>query len=407
MTLPWWPLILLEVAPAPSAHVPAALDSAVAAHSFRVEWNGTPSGPGMTLLLDQARRAQFVALAEEHNAQEIPELATALFRRLHSEAGFEFMALEQDPLTMQLSSRPPRRGRADSVVALARRYPHAFTFISDQELGMIAEVGRISGTRAEALWGCDQAFGATHLLDALLTTPMTAGARGFVRALRDSAAAAERVRDLSRGTYLGREIPLLASLRDRVRPATGSRADFLIGCLEQSNRIYSAYRERRYYENGSVREDYMKQRFMEEYRRAEKADGRPPRVVLKLGHWHLFRGLGPSSLQTLGNFVSEFARANGSEALVVALFPLGEPGAYGDLGRWTDPGPALLARSAGPRDWTLVDLRALREGFPRITRELSFEQREAVRRWVFGFDLGLFIRGIHRATYDLNPGISY
>ena len=47
---------------------------------------------------------------------------------------------------------------------------------------------------------------------------------------------------------------------------------------------------------------------------------RHPKVLVKMGHWHVYRGVGPSHLQTLGNFATEFAFANGRDALAVAVF---------------------------------------------------------------------------------------
>ena len=109
------------------------LDSLVAANARPLSMDrGRLQGAGAEWLLSQAARAQFLAIGEEHNVVEIPELVTALLTDLEPRAGYRYVALEQDPVAMRAASVPPMRGRADSLVAYARRYPHAFTFVSDQ-----------------------------------------------------------------------------------------------------------------------------------------------------------------------------------------------------------------------------------------------------------------------------------
>jgi hypothetical protein len=92
-----------------------------------------------------------------------------------------------------------------------------------------------------------------------------------------------------------------------------------------SSEIYGYYQraqtgELTGYANGFEREQLMKRLFLREYRAAEAQGDRHPKVLVKMGHWHIYRGVGPSHLQTLGNFLAEFAFANGRDALTVAVF---------------------------------------------------------------------------------------
>jgi len=387
----------------------SSIDSLVAANSRVLELkNGTPQGPAAEFLLTEAAGTQFVSVGEEHNTADIPELMTALFRILHDRYGFRFVALEQDPVSSRWVSRPPVRGKRDAVVDIARRYPHAFTFMADQELTMLAEIGAISRTAANPVWGCDQAFGATHILDRLLAITPSPASRDIVRRLRDMAEDKERIRDLSKYQYMGNEpkSELFAQLRSAAQ-ATGSEADMLVQSLITSDRIYRNYREGAYYENGREREDYMKRRFLDEYRRALAVEKMPPKVLLKFGHWHLFRGLGPNNLPTLGNFVSEFAIANDSRSFHLAIFPNNAPGGYGDLARSRDPAPKLLAATLKTVEWTVVDLRPFRGEFSRLSKELAPDVRESLRRLIFGYDAALFAGGLRRGSYQFNPGVEY
>ena len=51
---------------------------------------------------------------------------------------------EQGPVMMELMSRAPVRGSEQSINELAQRYPTGVTFNSDEELKMLADIGRIS-----------------------------------------------------------------------------------------------------------------------------------------------------------------------------------------------------------------------------------------------------------------------
>ena len=152
----------------------------------------------------------------------------------------------------------------------------------------------------------------------------------------------------------------------------------------------------------------MKQRFMDEYRRAETADRAPPKVILKFGHWHLYRGLGPSNLQTLGNFVSELARVSGGQSFHISVHGNNAAGGYRTLTAWPDSFPdPLFARKLSTDAWTIVDLRPLRVNYRRVSAGLRPDQRDQFARLVFGFDAALYLGGMQPATFRENPGIAY
>lgn len=390
----------------------ALLDSLVAANARPLSLDrGRLEGAGAEWLLAEAARAQFLALGEEHNVAEIPALVTALLTDVETRGGYRYVALEQDPIAMRAASVAPMRGRLDSLVAYARRYQHAFTFMSDQELAMVADVGRAANGRGNPVWGLDQSFGVTHALDRLaaITRASSPDAATLLRRYRDSASAKEQVRDLEHHHYMSAEKSEdFARLGDLLKPQPGSEGAFIIENLVVSDRVYRAYRERRSYDNGYEREEFMKRRFMDEYRRAEAADHTAPRVILKFGHWHLYRGLGPSNLQTLGNFVSELARVNGAQSFHVSVHGNNPAGGYRTLTAWPDSFPdPLIARRLPTDRWTIVDLRPLRANYRRIAAELRPDQRDQFARLVFGFDAALYIGGMHPATFAHNPGVAY
>ncbi|MFN3946444.1 MAG: hypothetical protein ACK4K7_16135 [Allosphingosinicella sp.] len=368
---------------------------------------GALGGPGAEALVAAAADAQFVILIESHNDAATPAITADLFRRLHAAHGFDHLALEQDPFGMEAASAPDRRGRLDAIAAYARAYPYSFTFATDEELALIAAAGRISTARSQPAWGVDQAFGAAAALEELLGLAGTAEARCLAAGLLADARAdegrrgADGRRDQAAHHFLSRAEGLearLAALRAAMAPAEGSRAAELLEALQVSADIYSYYR--RADEPGAdgaplgllnnwVREDWMKRRFLHHYRAAERAGGRPPKVLVKAGYWHAVRGRGPGNVFTLGNFLHEFAIANGRTALSVQVLPLRE--------WWPDHGAVdpeyrvLLAPDAMDRP-SLVDLRPIRAHVHRGHRfGLDDAALRNFRDLVFGVDFALFV----------------
>src|SRR5687767_7343452 len=137
---------LVQASAAPAAPTPDPAEIVQRASTRLSFEQGRLSGPAADLLLREAESAQFVLLAEyvTHVDRATPELMAALFGALHDRHGFNYVAVEQDPTGMERVSTAPLRGDLDRIGDTARRYPYAITFIHDQELGMMAEVGRRS-----------------------------------------------------------------------------------------------------------------------------------------------------------------------------------------------------------------------------------------------------------------------
>jgi hypothetical protein len=141
------------------------------------------SGPGVDFLLRSAAAAQFVAIAEEHNVAELAQFTSALFRLLHEREGFNYFADEQDPWMCHAVSRSPTRGNFERIAALHRKYPNAFTFQGDEEMAMLADIGRLSTAKSDPIWGLDQVFGALHILESLPARQQTRELIEIVRPL--------------------------------------------------------------------------------------------------------------------------------------------------------------------------------------------------------------------------------
>lgn len=370
--------------------------------------NGVLGGPGADRLVQEAKSAQFLILIESHNDHSTPLLTADLFRQLHLAHGFNYLAIEQDPFGMEAASDRSRRGQLDRIAAYARSYPYSYTFSTDEELQLLATAGRLSKARTQPIWGIDQAFGATALFEELLVLSRTTDARRIAQALLRDARAAEQkrnadgLRDQGNHHFLATGEPDLLRRIERLRqamaPKVGGRAEELLNSLQTSAEIYSYYRRADELDesgaplgllNNWVREDWMKHRFMHHYRAAERAGDRQPRVLVKAGYWHSVRGRGPGNVFTLGNFLREFAIANGKKALSVQVLPLRE--------WWPDHASVdpeyrvILAPDAMDRA-SLVDLRPLRAHLHSGNSfGLEGGALRTFRDFVFGVDFALFL----------------
>jgi hypothetical protein len=306
---------------------------------------------------------------------------------------------------MRMLSASSVRGKADRTLAIARKYPQAFQFWDDQEIEAFADIGRMSTTGAEPLWGLDQEWGALHVLDRLVEIAPSEDARAFARSLAERARSIEIFRPLQHTEPVKRFISDADSasfkeLRAKFHPPRGSEADFLIDALELSNRVYLHNDAA---EHGAVtgyaanfeREQYMKTRFIAQYRRAQKGGDSLPRVLLKFGNVHGGNWLSPTYVQALGEFVHEFAIANGSKSFHLVAWLVNDPGTYWSLSE--DPAYALLAKVGSTKEWTIVDLRPLRDlWYAGKLNALSPD----LRRTIFAFDAALLIGNGTRGTYD-------
>jgi len=365
--------------------------------------DGRLSGPGKDFLMQASAHSQFFALGEEHNVKEVPEFTSMLFQALHDAYGYNYLALEQDPLMMSVVSRPPVRGDRAAALDLARKYPNGYTFNTDQEVNMIVSAGRMSAAKTDPIWGLDQMFGAQHALERILPYAPNDDVRDRTRKLIQIAREYDAVR-FTPGRHYMAEIDKpedLWNLMQLYHPAAGSEAEFIIQQLILSARIYGFYKagtEKRipgYFENGRVREQNMKSLFMANYRKALGAGDHVPKVLLKFGHWHLYRGMSPGNVPSLGNFVSELATSNGFASFHLAIAIHNPPDGFRPISKRLPLKP--LADAADIDRWTIFDLQPLRDylhaGFIKVDPEF--------KQLIYGFDGVMLIGGGSAATTEL------
>jgi hypothetical protein len=327
-----------------------------------------------------------------------------LFQALHERRGFNYLALEQDPVVTQMVSAKSVVGKRDYVVSLANQYPNAFTFITDQELEMIAEAGSISQGKGNRIWGVDQAFGALHILNRLKELAPNNEVRDRIMKLVKEVEEFEAKRFVSRRRYMSTDVPKsdeLKKLMEFYKPKRGSETEFLITQLLASIRIYennglAGEGQLTGYESSYEREENMKALFMHRYRQAQAAGDAIPKVLLKLGHVHIIRGTNWYNIFSLGNFVSEFAKSNNMNSFHLAMYSNNTSGNYAWIHEDEDYKP--LAKVSSTDKWTVIDFRPLRK-YAHAGRIEKL--RPEMRRIIFAFDAALLIGSVSPGTFKL------
>ena len=386
----------------------APLDSLLRAHRTTLALaDGALVGPGAEFLLSESRRAHIVVLGEEHGVADVPELAGALFRALRP-AGYEHLALEVSPTTGAALDRLARGGR-DSLAAFFGRHPLAVPFYDWHEEAQLLVDAVADAGPDPVIWGVDYEFifAPAFLMGEFAQRATTDEARALVRALRqraegdrDAAAAGEWDRML-----LARLTPDdLAALDEAF--AGDAEAVALVRSLEASAEVWRLQLASDNYGSNLARTALLRRTFAEAYRRARGDREVGPKVLVKVGAFHGFRGRTPLHILDVGTMAAMLADAEGGRSFhVIALAGPGtEQATFTPTGPGTSPvepppWAAPLYAAADDERWTVFDLRPLRPALYDGRLDVDDE----LERLVWGYDAVLILVGSRPASFDALP----
>ena len=351
------------------------------------------TGPGAEFLKARAGESQFVLLGEEHGVATIADTVRAMFADLQP-LGYRTFAIEVDPwMTAKLEAMLRAGGTKELGKFLTatpeRRFAIPF-YNWTAEAALADAVVRARGDATPALWGFDQLFigAAGHLLGDVAAGASNAEAKALAQSLADQAK--------GKLDFLGRvdlgELQKLRALLGAPQDANWAR---LIDDMILSARIYQPFvtgQGLSVYAANLERENLMKRLFVARFREAEQREGKKPRVFFKFGGTHMARGLSSTHVPSLGNFVQDFAEAEGLSTYHVML--LCGPGTKaGDLmGNPADCSIDLatafpdLAGQVDVKNPTLFDLKPWKDK-PRRWAHLP----EETRNLIWAFDALLFV----------------
>ncbi|WP_263382415.1 hypothetical protein [Granulicella arctica] len=363
------------------------------------------TGPAAPFLNHLLAKAQFVAIGEDHGTREVPQFVAATCRIMASQ-GLDAMAIEAGPL----AARKLQQWTADnqgpsSLAAFQQTYPNSIAIFNwRQEFDLLTQCQQYNVPNHLILWGLDQEYlgSPPFILQQILDTHPNPQTNALATHLL-AQCSADRQKSLATHDWKDACIfqladNALASLAHTSSPLARQLADALL----RTHHIYTTHESGPHYDANRERSLLMKTNFVADYQQLAKTTSHPPRVLLKFGGNHLYKGVNQTNLIDLGNFLTEFADGLGSQSLHILVV-----GLHGENEQSFGPGQpdhavpkdipdgfmALLSAQALPGSWTVFDLHPLRSRFA----DLGPVDRE-LERLIFGYDVLILIPTITPET---------
>jgi hypothetical protein len=355
------------------------------------------SGPGAAIVRNAVAKADFVLLGEDHGMREIPAFITALCRSELAPRGFRTYALELGPVAARKTEEALRA--KDPVAAMARfetAHPDGLAFFNiREELDWLSACQAASRTPLDLI-GVDQEFlgaGGMLLEEARAAAPGKSGAA--IVALQ-----ALEAQDLRAATSEGNAMDYFLPKRGeaelaRARASAPAKARPYLDAIADSHRIYSLNQTDGPLSNRE-RALLMKQQFTAAFEAAGA-----PRTFVRLGAYHLYKGVNPLANLDLGNTITEYADSHGrtsAHLMIVALdgdqLAFKRPGVMApvkfdfvaDNATFADLKPLFDLARAHPDTWSAFDLSSLRG-----KRRLWKGEGSEFKRLVYGMDVLIVI----------------
>ncbi len=391
---------LLALSLAASADQSSTLDQKLQEVRSALQVNeGAFSGDAAPVLHAAIAQAQYVLVGEDHITREIPRFTAAVCDAMAVD-GLTAMAVEAGPLAAKIvADSLGKQDRLARMSALVRKYPDSVAFLDDRQENDLVEHCAEASHRADFhFWGIDQEFFGSGgwILDSILATKPGPHAAAAVRALK-----AEEQRDSALAKQTGNPGNLfliaasdaeLSAVQSLLKKEGSKQANELFSELTVSHEIYRE-NQKGWSDANARRARLLKQNFQRDITSA----GPNQRVLIKLGDWHLYKGLNPLNQLDLGDYIAEIADVNGAKSLhICVLGAKGVHSLYGGYRRppklqpfvmdqdpsytWLKPAIDNQVKSG----WTMYDLRRLR--FQKITGiGADFS------RLIYGYDLLIII----------------
>ena len=361
--------------------------------------SGQLSGAGAQVLRSAMAQSRFVLLGEYHGLAQTPEFWAVVCTAAGPE-GFHTMAVEEGPLAAaELEGWARRPDGLAQFVAFGKKFPQSINVSNArEEFDMLQQCAR-AGQSEFRLWGLNQeGLNAGGLiLSRVLASRLGSQARPAMQQLLEKndegyrkALQSGRIFDSFMVAADDKELAAGAALLQKDGSA---EARSLFASLVESHEINRTSPAE--YGNARRRERLMKTLFAANYARAARTAAAPPKVLLKFGAYHVYRGLNPVHGSGIGNYVAEFAEGQGAQSLHIYLMPVkgsqpiypraGQPAPLRPFNLEDDPGFRYLQpvfSNLLPSDWTMFDLRPLRQDLNR-----PGAMNADLATLVFGFDI--------------------
>jgi hypothetical protein len=344
--------------------------------------------------------SRFVLLGENHGLVQTPAFWTAVCNAA-GPAGFNTMAVEEGPLAAAaLEGWTRQRDGQAQLLAFKKAFPESINvYNTREEFEMLQRCARAASGELH-LWGLNQeALGAAGLIvSRIVERKLGEEARQAMRQLLQKNEAAYRKATRSGSIFdlfmISADDTDLARAAAVLQQDGSSDAQSLFGSLIESHEINRTSPAN--YANARRRERLMKTLFAADYMRAARTAAAPPKVLLKFGGYHVYRGLNPVHGSGIGNYVAEFAEGQRAQSLHIRLMAvkgsepihpiLGQPAQLRPFNLLEQPGSRYLRPMSSnllQPDWTLFDLRPLRQDFNALAGATDVD----LATLVFGIDM--------------------
>ncbi|MBT9329542.1 hypothetical protein [Paracidobacterium acidisoli] len=316
---------------------------------------------GENVLVKEAEEHQYVLLGELHGETEIPQLLSDLWPRLWK-ANYRHIAAEVSPWAATHLERPATEDTTPVPGLWTRQ--------------QAADMHRVETSQEPVLWGCDiEEMQPGQLIRQMaLLNPADAGLRNMQGIIAHG--------------YTRKLAPELL----RIAKSDHPEQDALIGgaslwestlnTLEVESLRSDPHTR---YEASNERERVMKELFLRH--REHDPQGK---ILLRFGRNHLHRGLDARGISTLGNFVGEWALAQGQSVVNVGVFAAGGKehlaGQTFEADERQDELAFALLASLSGSEATLYDLKQLRPTLHAIAEDKRTPLEKNLIYWADSYD---------------------
>lgn len=342
--------------------------------------------------------ARFVLVGESHFSRETPQLAAAICKAMRPDAYAIEAAPSAAAYVRTILQSPDRKAVMESR---ERAHPANMAFLNDeQENDLAAKCVAAGGAKQVALWGLDQEFlgAAPVLLQQMEQEPNGPKAEAAIRlALVEDKQAETKARatgDFMQLFLVSASDAEMSALQKAVALDGTQKSQDVLQELMESRRIYRLNAAGSP-DSNSERAGLLKRHFLEDYRRLQESHP-APRVLLKFGDNHMWKGFNDLHQLDLGDYVAELASVEQTASLhiqvIAAKGTLASLGGYARPTKtesfvlkdvpeyaWLTPVVDLLPNGSDQSVGTVLDLRKLR--FRKLALPAEWQHL------VYGYDL--------------------
>ncbi len=373
------------------AQTDSSLVQFILTHTHEIDVSGEKlQGDGAEIIQQALEGSQFVLIGEQHGIEEVGHFTHVIFEECQK-LDYKYLALEVSPMMAEEMLRRVPEG-LDAWKQFSLQYPFGVAFYDNgQDFSMLS-----SGVENGKIWGLDQVFIAesrilmSRLVEIATSDHQKSIAEKYRKMGEEGAKSAMQSMQMTDLLLFQMTDSLLTVFRETF--AGHDEALEILYEIEKSRDVYQAYFDKNYYGNNKLRIDLMKEHFISYYEKAREMDGLLPKVVLKFGAYHMYRGFSPVQMLDLGNLTHELASINGHHTVSFGF--MGLKGATSnpmtgvqEFDNTTEMDPHLaeaLDQKALTGGYYLVDFRPLRY------RNLSKLKDDLVDR-IHAFDFGVFV----------------